>query len=66
MSNPEDGLLAGDVRKELEVAGIHIINHEDLKSRHQRKVRDYFEREIFPVLTPCFLIPGIRFRTFQI
>ncbi|KPK12933.1 MAG: polyphosphate kinase [Anaerolineae bacterium SG8_19] len=43
---------------ELDKAGIHIINHEDLKIRHQRKLRDYFEREIFPVLTPLLFDPG--------
>ncbi len=43
---------------ELDVAGIHILNHQDLKRSHQRKLRDYFEREIFPVLTPLLFDPG--------
>lgn len=43
---------------QLDEAGIHIINHEDLKTRHQKKLRDYFEREIFPVLTPLLFDPG--------
>jgi len=43
---------------ELDAAGIHILNHQDLKRSHQRKLRDYFEREIFPVLTPLLFDPG--------
>lgn len=36
----------------LENASIHIVNHQELKRRQQKKLSDYFEREIFPVLTP--------------
>lgn len=39
-------------------AGIHVLNYYDLKKRQQRKVADYFEREIFPVLTPLAFDPG--------
>ncbi|HEX6387756.1 MAG TPA: polyphosphate kinase 1 [Anaerolineae bacterium] len=43
---------------ELAEAGIHVLNHRDLKKRQQRKLSDYFEREIFPVLTPLVFDPG--------
>ncbi|MCI0579308.1 MAG: polyphosphate kinase 1 [Chloroflexi bacterium] len=46
-----------ELQQELAENGIHVLNHQDLKSRHQRKVRDYFEREIFPVLTPLAFDP---------
>lgn len=36
----------------LENANVHIVNYPDLKRRQQKKLGDYFEREIFPVLTP--------------
>ena len=36
----------------LENAGIIVTNYQDLKRRQQKKLGDYFEREIFPVLTP--------------
>ena len=49
---------SGHIREELEVAGIHILNYDDLKKRQQLKVKDYFEREIFPVLTPLLFDPG--------
>ncbi len=38
--------------------GIQILNHDGLKLRQKRKLRDYFEREIFPVLTPLLFDPG--------
>ena len=38
--------------------GIHVLKFEDLKKRQQKKVADYFEREIFPVLTPLVFDPA--------
>ncbi len=46
------------INPELDAAGVHILNHQDLKRSHKRKLRDYFEREIFPVLTPLLFDPG--------
>jgi polyphosphate kinase len=46
------------VRDELAAEGVHIHNYDDLKKRQQQKVKDYFEREIFPVLTPLLFDPG--------
>ena len=43
---------------ELEKEGIHILSYQNLKKRQQRKLRDYFEQEIFPVLTPLAFDPG--------
>jgi polyphosphate kinase len=43
---------------ELAEAGVIVVNHADLKVRQQRKLADYFEREIFPVLTPLAFDPG--------
>jgi polyphosphate kinase len=42
----------------LAAAGIHVLNHDELKRNHQRKLRDYFDREIFPVLTPLLSDPS--------
>jgi polyphosphate kinase len=38
--------------------GITIVNYQDLGKRPQKRVNDYFEREIFPVLTPLVFDPG--------
>lgn len=47
-----------DMLPDLEAAGIHILNYQDLKRGQQRKLADYFESEIFPVLTPLLFDPG--------
>ncbi len=39
-------------------AGIHVLNYEALSKRQKRKLSDYFEREIFPVLTPLAFDPS--------
>lgn len=38
--------------------GVHVLSYDELKKGQQRKLRDYFEREIFPVLTPLAFDPG--------
>jgi len=42
----------------LKKEGIHILNYDDLKTRQKKKLSDYFEREIFPVLTPLVFDPA--------
>jgi polyphosphate kinase len=46
------------LQPELSSAGVNIIHYQELKKRQQGKLRDYFEREIFPVLTPLLFDPG--------
>lgn len=38
--------------------GIQVLNYDQLKSRKQERLREYFEKEIFPVLTPLAFDPG--------
>lgn len=38
--------------------GIRVIGYDSLKKRQKRKLADYFENEIFPVLTPLAFDPG--------
>ncbi|MFQ5401553.1 MAG: polyphosphate kinase 1 [Anaerolineae bacterium] len=47
-----------ELHPQLKKAGIHVLNYDELKRRQQRKLRDYFEQEIFPVLTPLAFDPG--------
>ncbi len=47
-----------DLLPKLRDAGIEIISHDDLSDKKQRKLRAYFDREIFPVLTPLAFDPG--------
>jgi polyphosphate kinase len=37
---------------------IHVLDYSKLKIRQKKKLADYFEREIFPVLTPLVFDPG--------
>lgn len=46
------------LKPQLEAEGIHTLNFDELKKRQQKKVADYFEREIFPVLTPLVFDPA--------
>ncbi len=46
------------LNNELDEAGIRIYDFKDLKGGQKRKLREYFEREIFPVLTPLLFDPG--------
>ena len=43
---------------ELGKAGIHISDYAALSRTQQKTLRGYFERDIFPVLTPLALGPG--------
>lgn len=43
---------------ELQEAGIHVLDYDELKRGQQRKLSEYFEQDIFPVLTPLAFDPG--------
>ena len=43
---------------ELQQEGIQILDYEDVKKKHRRNLREYFEEELFPVLTPLAFDPG--------
>ena len=47
-----------DLKPKLKSAGINILDYADLKGKQRRLLRGYFEREIFPVLTPLAFDPG--------
>ncbi|MCA9923789.1 MAG: polyphosphate kinase, partial [Anaerolineales bacterium] len=47
-----------ELHPELKKNGIEVIQYKDLGKRPQTKLREYFEREIFPVLTPLVFDPG--------
>ena len=52
------GLFEAGLRPELEEAGIEIHEYASLPKPQQRALRAYFERDVFPVLTPLALGPG--------
>ncbi len=46
------------LRPLLEEHGVHLLNYIDLSQEQRNYLRDYFERRIFPVLTPLAVDPG--------
>ncbi len=51
-------LLSEEILPGLADAGIRIHRWDDLDSDARRAARDYFRREVFPVLTPLVVDPG--------
>jgi polyphosphate kinase len=47
-----------DLAPKLTDAGMHILNYVQLDDRQRAWLRDYFEREVFPVLTPLAFDPA--------
>ena len=47
-----------DVLPKLKQAGIEVLNYDELKRKQRKLLRKYFEKEIFPVLTPLAFDPG--------
>ncbi|KAA3664391.1 MAG: polyphosphate kinase 1 [Chloroflexi bacterium] len=46
------------LQPELKRNGVEVVNYKRLGKRPKTKLREYFEREIFPVLTPLVFDPG--------
>lgn len=44
--------------EELGEEGIRVLNYDELKAGKRQRLREYFEREIYPVLTPLAFDPG--------
>jgi len=42
----------------LQQEGILVLDYDELKKRQKERMTDYFEQEIFPVLTPLAFDPG--------
>ncbi|UCC63825.1 MAG: polyphosphate kinase 1 [Anaerolineae bacterium] len=47
-----------DLWPKLAEAGIKVLRYDDLKRKQRKLLRRYFEREIFPALTPLAFDPG--------
>lgn len=46
------------LRDELGEVGIKVLNYDDLKISKKKRLAEYFEKDIFPVLTPLAFDPG--------
>jgi polyphosphate kinase len=47
-----------ELRPQLAAHGIRILNHNQLTKEQKEWLRNYFEEEIFPILTPLAVDPG--------
>jgi polyphosphate kinase len=47
-----------DLCPKLKEVGIEVLNYDELKRKQRKLLRQYFEREIFPTLTPLAFDPG--------
>lgn len=47
-----------DLVPKLDAEGIHVLGYADLKGKQRKLLRRYFEKEIFPALTPLAFDPG--------
>jgi len=48
----------GDLKPRLHEQGIHLLNYADLNAEQRAWCKAYFEREVFPVLTPLAFDPS--------
>ncbi|HNP70849.1 MAG TPA: polyphosphate kinase 1 [Kouleothrix sp.] len=47
-----------DIQPRLRAQGIHVLDYDELNARQRAYCKDYFEREVFPVLTPLAFDPS--------
>lgn len=47
-----------DLRSQLDKAGIHVLDYEQLDEKQREASKEYFDEVIFPVLTPLAFDPG--------
>jgi polyphosphate kinase len=47
-----------ELRPKLTSFGVHLLNYADLNQKQQQYLQTYFEKQIFPVLTPLAVDPG--------
>lgn len=47
-----------DLRKQLDRAGIHVLDYDQLDEKQREFSQEYFDEVIFPVLTPLAFDPG--------
>jgi polyphosphate kinase len=54
----ESACLHEDILPKLAEHGIRLVNYADLDAAERERLRDYFLREVYPILTPLAVDPG--------
>jgi polyphosphate kinase len=57
----EADLLKNELQKALRAQGIELLRWDELTMDEQNEARDWFRRNVFPILTPLAVDPGHRF-----
>ena len=58
MLEQQSDLWEREIVPALREAGVHILSYKDLSSEDKEDLRDYFYREVYPVLTPLAFNPS--------
>lgn len=58
MAQQQDRHFEEAIRPQLAAKGIYLLNHVDLNQEQRLYLQNYFEEQIFPVLTPLAVDPG--------
>lgn len=58
MQASQGRVFHSQLRKELAMNGIHLLKWSDLSDSDKIKAREYYRKNIFPVLTPLAVDPG--------
>ena len=53
----ESACLHEDILPKLAEHGIRLVNYADLDATERERLRDYFLREVYPILTPLAVDP---------
>jgi polyphosphate kinase len=51
-------LFESDLRNQLAKEGVHVLTYDDLNHHQRDYLRDYFDRGVFPILTPLAVDPS--------
>ena len=54
----QHSLFQNELRPQLQHHGVYLLDYEDLSDDQRRWLQTYFERQIFPVLTPLSVDPA--------
>ena len=54
----QHSLFQTELRPQLQAHGVYLLDYAELNAKQQKYLEDYFEKQIFPVLTPLSVDPA--------
>lgn len=58
MVDEHNAIFITKIRPKLAQVGIHLVDYEELTATQEAYLQEYFEEQLFPVLTPLAVDPG--------